>query len=366
MVPSQAGVSRQKRNKLPDAQPGMLCEFNPLQDPRWLEFLSRHPAASVFHTPEWLRALQCTYGYKPLVLTTCPPGTALSNGVVFCEIHSWLTGVRLVSLPFSDHCEPLADSCEELRLLLRSVIERAATSSWKYVEIRPVSAGVDRTGFEPGDQYWLHTLDLSGSCDEIFKGFHKDCVRRRIRHAERQPLTYEEGRSESLLCRFYQLLLLTRRRHYLPPQPLAWFRNLLACLGDMLKIRMLSIHGAPIASIVTIRYRDCMTYKYGCSDPAFNNLGGVALLFWRAVQEAKAAGLRTFDMGRSDLDNHSLVLFKDRWRATRIPLTYGRYPTGEARVQASGWKGLVMKRMFQRLPDSLLIASGKLLYRHMG
>lgn len=344
----------------------VLHELNPLQDPRWPEFLCRQAGASVFHTTEWLRALDRTYGYKPVVLTTSPPAGPLSNAVVFCEVHSWVTGGRLVSLPFSDHCEPLADSSEERESLLRAVVDRAASKNWKYVELRPVSVGVDRTGFESTDQYCLHRLELSGSCEEIFRRFHKDCVQRRIRHAERQPLTYEEGRSESLLRRFYELLLLTRRRHQLPPQPLAWFRHLGECLGDMLKIRTLSIDAKPIASIVTIRYKDCMTYKYGCSDPVFNNLGGTALLFWRAMQEATRDGLRVFDMGRSDLDNRSLITFKDRWGATRIPLTYHRYPRGRARVGTSDWKTLVAKRLFRRLPDSLLVASGKLLYRHMG
>jgi hypothetical protein len=290
----------------------------------------------------------------------------LSNALVSCEIHSWVTGRRLVSLPFSDHCEPLADSSEEQESLLRAVADHASLNRWKYVELRPVGVNTDGTGFESSDQYWLHQLELSAPCEEIFRRFHKDCVQRRIRHAERQPLTYEDGNSESLLLGYYHLLLLTRRRHHLPPQPLEWFRNLVVCLGDMLKIRTLSIDRKPIASIVTIRYKDCMTYKYGCSDPAFNNLGGTALLLWRAIQEATREGLRTFDMGRSDLDNESLILFKDRWGAARIPLTYRRYPAGTARVRTSDWKSLVAKSVFQRLPDSLLVASGKLLYRHMG
>ena len=344
----------------------MLHKFNPLQDPRWPEFLRRRTAASVFHTTEWLRALQLTYGYKPVVLTTCPAGTPLSNALVSCEIHSWITGRRLVSLPFSDHCEPLADSSEEQESLLRAVVDCAPLNRWKYVELRPVGVRANGTGFEGADQYCLHRLELSASCEEIFRKFHKDCVQRRIRHAERQPLTYEEGSSESLLRGFYRLLLLTRRRHQLPPQPMEWFRNLAKCLGDMLKIRTLSMDGTPIASIATIRYKDCMTYKYGCSDPAFNKLGGTALLFWRAIQEAIREGLCTFDMGRSDLDNESLILFKDRWGATRIPLHYWRYPNRPARVKTSDWKSLVAKKVFERLPDSLLVASGKLLYRHMG
>src|SRR5216683_3051172 len=82
-------------------------EIDPLGDPRWDQLVENHPKASVFHSANWLRALQSAYDYDPVVLTTSPPGVALSNGLVFCRIKSWLTGRRLVSLPFSDHCEPL-------------------------------------------------------------------------------------------------------------------------------------------------------------------------------------------------------------------------------------------------------------------
>ena len=44
-----------------------------------------------------------------VVYTTSPPSLPLSNGIVLCEINSWLTGRRMVSVPFSDHCEPLLD-----------------------------------------------------------------------------------------------------------------------------------------------------------------------------------------------------------------------------------------------------------------
>ena len=40
----------------------------------------------------------------------------LANGIVFCRVESRLTGRRLVSLPFSDHCDPLVDSIGDLQL----------------------------------------------------------------------------------------------------------------------------------------------------------------------------------------------------------------------------------------------------------
>ena len=92
--------------------------LDPLLDPRWPEFLERHARASVFHSRGWLEALRRTYGYEPIVYTTSPPTADLANGLVFCRIDSWLTGRRLVSLPFSDHTEPLVDSEGELQYLL--------------------------------------------------------------------------------------------------------------------------------------------------------------------------------------------------------------------------------------------------------
>ena len=91
-----------------------VYEIDPLCDPRWPEFLQNNPRASVFHTPGWLRALKRTYGYEPVVYTTTPATVELTNGWVFCRVFSWLTGRRLVSLPFSDHCEPLVDKPEHL------------------------------------------------------------------------------------------------------------------------------------------------------------------------------------------------------------------------------------------------------------
>src|SRR5208283_3509993 len=98
-----------------------VYELNPLRDPRWNELVKRHPYGTVFHSLSWLEALSSTYGYDPVVITSSAPSEPLTNGLVFCRIDSWLTGRRFVSLPFSDHCEPLVDSAAELDYLLASM-----------------------------------------------------------------------------------------------------------------------------------------------------------------------------------------------------------------------------------------------------
>ena len=344
-----------------------VYRIDPTRDPRWAAFLETHPGASIFHTTGWLETLRRTYGYEPVVFTTSPPGAALTNGLPFCRIASWLGGRRLVSLPFSDHCAPLVESPEQLTCLVTYLQQNADSKNWDSIEIRGADPALPKcTNLAQSQIFFLHKLDLRPSLTDLFRGFHKDCVQRKIKRAAREGLAYEEGRSDTLLAKFYHLLLLTRRRHGLPPQPAAWFRNLIACLGDKVKIRVASKNGCPIASILTLRHKHVLVYKYGCSDQKFTNLGGTQLLFWKAIQEAKNDQVSEFDMGRSDCDNPGLIAFKDRWGAARSTLVYLRYPLRHSHSMWGTRQLGIAKHVFPYIPDGWLAAASRVLYKHMG
>ncbi|HXN24754.1 MAG TPA: GNAT family N-acetyltransferase [Candidatus Dormibacteraeota bacterium] len=344
-----------------------LYKIDPLKDQRWTNFLERHSGASVFHTFAWLEALHKAYGYEPIVYTTAAPGADLQNGLVFCQIDSPITGRRLVSLPFSDHCDPLVDNPADLQDLLTALRGQSAEQNWRYIEIRPLHPlNLTAALFQTTETHCFHQLDITPALDTIFRNFHKDSIQRKIRRAEREGLTEEEGRSSSLLDSFYRLQLLTRRRHRLPPQPRKWFQNLVECFGERLKIRVAFKNKQPIASILTLSYKDTLVYKYGCSDARFNNLGGMHFLFWRSIQDGKQSRLETFDLGRSESDNSGLITFKDRWGAKRSTLTYARSPAGLSQPLTLGWKLKIAKRILAHAPDSVLSMVGNLLYKHIG
>jgi lipid II:glycine glycyltransferase (peptidoglycan interpeptide bridge formation enzyme) len=343
-----------------------IFEIDPLQDSRWRAFLDQRRDVSVFHRIEWLWALKSCYGYKPYVLSSSPPDSPLRNGMVLCEVCSRLTGNRLVSLPFSDHCEPLVADSEELDLFFFSLTKKVDDAGWKYAEMRPVIAKPStKEAFATSSTYYLHRLNLLPSEELLFKNFHKDSVQRKIRRAERESLRYEEGCSDVLLNHFYRLLIMTRRRHRLPPQPLKWFRTLIASLGKKLKIRVAFKGEIPVASIMTISDSKTMVYKYGCSDTRFNNLGGTAMLFWRAIQDAKSLGVEEFDFGRSDTSDQGLVTFKEHWSAVRTAVNYWRYPPRAASLNSSRAMKYI-ERIISVAPDSSLVMLGNLLYRHIG
>ena len=348
----------------------VVYEFDPLTDPRWPRFLDQHPRATAFHSPMWLAAIQKTYGYKPVAFTTSA-GTDLANAMVFCRISSWMTGRRLVSLPFSDHCWPLADG-DDLAAILRHISGQRRFRGEKYVELRAMESNFDfgsDAEFSSSNTYYFHTIDLRPDLKSIYSRFHDSCIRRKIKRAERENLVYESGRSRELLEAFRHLLFLTRRRHKLPPQPAAWFENVVASFGEAATIHLASKDSIPVASILTLASQKSLVYKYGCSDGRYSNLGGTPLLFWKVIQQAKEGGLELFDLGRSTSEDAGLIAFKDHLGAVSTRLTYYRNPMphrGKSSSSPLSFASAWGREALGRLPDPLLAGIGQLLYRHIG
>jgi hypothetical protein len=345
-----------------------INRINPIQDRRWEQLLGVHPGASVFHTSAWLEALRRTYGYEPLVFTTSPFSALITNAIIFCRVESWLTGPRLISVPFADHCQPLFNSEKDRDRLAKCFPKIAEQEHCDYLELRlrdPDAMAAVSRGLTSSATFAHHILDLRPDLSTLFGRFHKSCFQRKIKRAERERVVYAAGRSDQILNQFYGLLVMTRRRHGVPPQPLAWFRNLRECFGEAFKIGVALLNDRPIASILTLKYKDAVVYKYGGSDAGSHSLGAMPYLFWQIIQEAKAEGGKELDLGRSDLDGVGLIAFKDHMGATRRSLHYYRHP---AQFATPGVLSSLMRhsKISAHLPSLLFKAVGNLVYRHLG
>jgi CelD/BcsL family acetyltransferase involved in cellulose biosynthesis len=344
----------------------LVSTLDPIGDPRWAAFVNSEPRASVFHTSAWLEALRRTYAYEPVVYTTSSStAPILTNGLLLSRVKSWLTGTRLVGIPFADHCEPLIENREQLDAILEVLRQGVKTRLWRYVELRPKSA-IQDPSLRPIDEYWFHQLDLGRPLDELHQALHKNSIRRKLRRADREDLQYTRGNSGALLDQFYRLLLLTRRRHGLPPQPFEWFSNLAACFAGRFTVHMIFKDHRPVATMITLRHADVLVYKYGASDARFHPSGVMPLLFWNVIREAKSMGIREFDLGRSRIDNAGLITFKDRLGASRLHSTYMKISRPQGlRGREHEWIRSV-RPILARMPNSFLVAAGRFLYKHIG
>jgi hypothetical protein len=347
--------------------PDTVQKINPLTDPRWERFIANHPRASIFHSTAWLGALQKTYRYEPVAYTTSPASAELTDAIVFCKVRSWLTGRRMVSLPFSDHCEPLVPNSEIFEQLLSSAQNDLKQDRGQYLELRPLPRPLLERLDGDCDEYVLHVLDLQPDLQTLHSNLHVSSIRRKITRGARENLIVKSGNSEQLLEEFYRLHLMTRRRQSLPPHPKIWFSNLLNSLEGKAVIRVATKGDVPIAAVMTAENKNSIVYKYGCSDAGFHKMGGMPFLFWDMIRDAKKRGFAQLDLGRSELSNAGLITFKDRWGAAKCQLTYWRFPS-MIKDSPNGNKITlrVAKALFARSPDWVLITAGNLLYPHIG
>jgi Acetyltransferase (GNAT) domain len=335
---------------------------------------AHHPRASVFHSAGWTQALRDTYDYESFAFPSDGPALPATSGITLARVRSWLTGKRLISLPFSDHCTPLVSGAAELQSLLAGLKPLLAKEDWNYIEIRPVDNSFDdvlqAAGFERCDEYLLHRLQLDAPADVLFHQFHKSSVQHRVRRAERLGLVCETGRSPKLIRDFFQLMASTRRRQFLPPQPFAWFENLVRCMGeDGIEIRVAYKDALPIAAVLNIKAFGHVCYKYSCSDLRFKSMNATCLLLWHTVQDACRDGFQMLDLGRSAIDNSGLVRFKSNWAGEPTRLTYWRLqsPARRARPSRFGdWKVTGHHRILGILPQPILNRIGATLYKHIG
>ena len=335
-------------------------QVDPTTDPRWAGFVDRHARASLFHSVAWLTALRRTYGYEPVVFTTSAPTADLSNGIVFCHVKSWLTGHRLVSLPFSDHCEPLFESAGDVNFLIRYLQASLEREQWRYLEIRPFSVAFDQSdhgaSFVPAARYFINTLDLR---PEVHPNLGKGSVPRELEPA---GLVEKCGASDDLVREFYRLLAVTRDP--LDP-PYAWFRNLFQCQGPALEVRLAYQRGIPIAAILTLQFRDVVYCKHGCADRRFDGFRAMPWLLSRAIAAAKSKGAGEFHMGRTAEDHSDLLAFQNQPPRSKR-LVYWRYSDDfRTRDSADSWKLKMAKRAFSHMPSSVSAITGGLLYRHL-
>jgi len=95
------------------------------------------------------------------------------------------------------------------------------------------------------------------------------------------------------------------------------------------------------------------------------------LLYWNSIQDAKRWGLRFFDLGRTDVQQAGLVIFKKRWGAVESAISYSRYTNSadwahSFELARPNWKTKTAQFVFSHSPDRLLAILGNLLYRHFG
>lgn len=338
------------------------------QDPELSDFLLNTAGATVYHTPEWRNAVVRTYGYEPIYLAAMGDD-GIKAVLPLMLVRSWLTGTRLVSLPFANVCGPLGEMDCFGRLMDRAIEisrERHAGS----VELR-TQADINDVAddrFTRVDYFVTSVVPLDRDPEVVWMRLKGD-VRTKIRQAVKKGVEVSERSGDKDLRHFYSLFVKGRLRHGVPPQPYRFFHNLWHSMRPEQRMLLIATHGGrPAGALLNLAFGDTLCGGYIGFTLRYKPYRVSQLLNWKAIELACARGYDKFDFLRTARPSRSLREFKLRWNAQEVDLNYLYYPAvrGTAATVEETAKYRLMTFTLKRSPDFVGRLLGRVVYRHLG
>jgi len=336
---------------------------------KWDGFVSSRGEATPFHYSFWLRTLEETYRFEPLLYVLRGKGGAITGVFPLFRVRNLFGGFRIVSLPFSDYGYPLLEKESDAAEVSRFLLEEHGGNA-RYVEVRgPLPGGPD--GFVRHDHYLRHSLPLDGDPAVVYKKLNRKTIRYSIRKAEKAGITVTEENTLEGLGDFYRLNLLTRRKHGVPPQPRSFFLNLYknAMVEGHGRIFLARSGSRAVAGGLFLETPSLVFYKYSVSDPAFLSAATPGhLLTWKAVEGSCLRGFAAFDFGRTSPGNAGLVRYKEMWGAAGTVYPYHYYPrvAGMTSREGTGFLYPTATALWRKLPLPVTARIGPFFFRMMG
>jgi hypothetical protein len=281
------------------------------------------------------------------------------------EVRSAFTGLRGVSLPFTDFCNSLGSGKTNRKALFEAAVAEGGRRGWRYFECRNGNDGGPEAA--PSLSFWGHEIDLTVGTGRLMKGISA-AGQRAVRKAERARLKVEFRTDLAAMESYFEMHCQTRRRHGLPPQPFRFFQNIQQILlsAGQGEIGLVFLNEAPIAGAVYVWHGRRAMYKFGASDSDSRADRPNNLLMWRAMERYEGKGLETLHLGRTSLFHDGLRRFKLGFGAKEEKINFCKFDykrrgfVSEA-DQVEGW----FNRIFANLPLFMSRLAGKMLYPHL-
>lgn len=337
----------------------MRVERVPVDDARWGEFVSSHPAAGPFHLPAWTTTIADCYGFESFALLVLDSDGEVLAGMPVVEVRTPFRGRKWVSLPFSDSCPLLVRPGTDEADATQSLAEYALSDGTRDLEVRsdlppapdrhPVSAGYEHRVVLPADPEDLRV-----------RKNHRNMRNR----AYSAGIRVVRGTSADDLATLYRLHTLTRRRLGVPVQP----RRLFRLIGERLIARghgfvaTAVLDGEALSSGLYLGYNGTLVAKYHATGPVRSDSGASHLVDWEILSAACLEGYHTLDLGRTDIGADGLRRYKDGWGAVETPLVY-THVSETAPGAGFPTQGDLSRRIVRASPLWVVRALGEVLYR---
>jgi len=317
----------------------------------WADYVTRAPAGTLFHHPDWCECVAAAFRHQPLHLLARRGGATV--GVLpLLGVRSLLAGELLVSVPYGTYGGILAEDAEARAGLAAAAVRLTHARGARLLELRSAVGGL--AGWVDDRRYVVFTRRLPSRVEEL-----ETYLPRKARAAARQARRREglTVRHDAGLLRLtWGLYARSMRRLGSLNYPYRFFEKLVETLGPRAWVTVVWKGARPVAGLLSFVFRDRVYPYFVGVDERRRCTGATNLLYLSVMERAVGEGLRWFDFGRSRRDNVGAFDFKRNQGFEPQPLGYQRYvPPGATLPDLSPGNPRYarLRRVWTRLPLAL-------------
>lgn len=312
----------------------------------WNDYVARHPASSIFHRAEW-ESIYAVYRLPVVRLAAQREGNIVGVLPLVWQ-KSFLFGNQLVSLPWFDAANVLADDQSALHELIAAARDVATTRGNATVQLRQTEP-LELDCPVRTDKV-LMRLKLEADSEALWKGLSAK-VRNQVRKGQKSGLTVDAGGPE-LVGEFFKVYSRNMRDLGSPSHHRRLFSAVLNRFSGSCRIYLVRREGQTVGAGLTIANGRRLEIPWASSLREFNGFCVNHLMYWEILSAGCREGFEWFHFGRSTRDSGTYH-FKKQWGAEEVPLYW--YLLGGSREPKSaksspqdsfGWAS----RIWQRLP----------------
>ncbi len=348
---------------------------------KWMAYIEKHPDATVYNHPLWLKALEYEYDKKGKVLFCENENHEIMGilpllptaGLPFKK-NEPVTAKRLASLPRTPLSGLIYDNDQVRRLLLNEASSRAKSEFNALLQVKSYCHSLD------SDLETIHRVDWRESyyfelpeCPSTLrfgnkKQNHK--IRWGVTKAKDSGLAVREADSEKDLQNWYRLYLETMRWHVVPARPYRFFKYIWENLKPKGLMRLLvsEIIGdnkkEMVAGSMFLKYNKTVFYSFNGRNTSALAFHANDLIQWEAIHKACEEGYSFYDMGEVAEGNGGLAQFKSKW-GCNTKMVYHYYNESIPKDIDIVKDMTFYKKVWQKLPLGLTKNIGVFLNRYL-
>ncbi|WP_232849882.1 FemAB family XrtA/PEP-CTERM system-associated protein [Bowmanella yangjiangensis] len=342
-----------------------MMEFSQLKKEQlgeWQAYVDQHPDATPYHHVGWGQAITSAYKHTSYYFAAKQDGQIVGILPVVA-IKPPLKSTQYCSLPFCDVGGPLANDNKTAQQLIDFAAESLCAEQPELFSLRLAGKPVPEEELSAQAKVRM-LLTLPGDAETLMASF-KSKLRSQIRKAEKNGLTCQLGRNDTLLNDFYQVFVANMRDLGSPVHGFSLFEQLEKCYGDSILMSVVYSENKPVGGGIVLMTKDRASIPWASTIQEYNRLAPNMMLYWSLLARIADSGRKEFDFGRST-PNEGTYKFKAQWGATPHALEWFAYKQlQEDKLSTSSSARLLAEKTWRHMPLGVTKAIGPMLRRYI-